>query len=239
MMAELKLARDRALQVIEQFQQQEQADRPLSSVALKRKASLAHLEQRKQLALVKNLEYLAKVEDDRLRTTLLKAQQAQSYQIQVEAFHEQSLHTRQLHLRSSIGDSSSSMDNLESIHAGIGTQQRHRAEERRRKHDRTASMDTVALYVSNLPRDGSVNDELVRALFGSLGYNLRKIHFYVNKDTNELKGDALVVYELPPDQDRQILTETVCAQVRSPTEPPPYSTRLYAHAHPLCSIRIL
>ena len=72
--------------------------------------------------------------------------------------------------------------------------------------------------MSSLPTDGSANEELLQALFGCLGYSIRKIHIYVNRQTGELKGDALVVYELPPDEDRNTLTETVCSQVRGMRE---------------------
>ena len=234
MSVKVQEARDRAMAIIRQFQTTKESTHPLlsssllssslllssssiSSPLLKRKAALEQLDQRKQSAMVKNLEYLAKMEEDRIRTNLIKVQQAQSDQQELEALHQQSLEMRRFYHHSST--TTTTTGSVPSTQAGIGTLERHRADDRqRRTQDRStkaAQDDTVAVYVANLPTNGSVNETVLRTLFGSLGYKLRKIHLYIHKDTNELKGDALVVYELPPDQDRTMVTETVCTQVRT------------------------
>jgi RNA recognition motif-containing protein len=62
---------------------------------------------------------------------------------------------------------------------------------------------SVAVYLSGLPEDGSVPEETMQALFGSYG-SFRKIHLHRNKKTGELKGDALVIYQI-----EQLLVDVV------------------------------
>jgi hypothetical protein len=218
--AQVQLARDRAMKIIQKIHDND-ISKAESEVSRKRKASLEQLSQRKRVAMVKNLEYLAKVEDDRLKSKLLKMHETRDYQNQLESYHQQSLQKRLQNLGKGRGWKNTTSTNATSTmtnQAGIGTQQRQWTEDKRRKNHQLASSDTVALYVSNLPTDGSASEDLLQALFGGLGYPLRKIHVYVNKQTGELKGDALVVYASPSNQDRNTLTETVCSQVRSPRE---------------------
>lgn len=220
--AEVQLARDRAMRIIQQFRESD-PNRVDSEMAQKRKASLEQLEKRKRLAMIRNLEYVAKAEDERLKEKLLQVHQAQEYHSKLEAHHQQSLQLRLQHLGKQtqtipITTTTPATTPLLSTQAGIGTQQRQRVEEKRRKTHlaaTTLSTETVAIYVSQLPTDGSVNEALLRTLFGSLGYSLRKVHIYTNKETGELKGDALIVYELPSGEDRNSLTSTVCSQVRT------------------------
>jgi RNA recognition motif-containing protein len=142
------------------------------------------------------------VEDERLRERLAQIQQTQAYeqhiQQQYQRRHDPVMNKSQ---------------------AGIGTEERHRVEEKIQKRrgpnhsNNASSSDSVAIYVSNLTPDGSANDDLLRELFSSYG-EIRKIHFYVDRDTGRRKGDALVIYSLRQDQDRTTLTESVCSQVR-------------------------
>jgi len=176
-----------------------------TEISRKRQAALEQLNKRKKLAMVKNLEYLAKLEDERLQAKLMSVHRAQDYQTRLEAYHQESLQKRLQHLGKGNGLTSTSQ-------AGIGTEQRQRVEEKKRKQQ-NVSNDTVALYVSNLPTDGSADEDLLRALFGGLGFSLRKIHFYLNKETGELKGDALAIYGLGAGENRRTLIETVCSQM--------------------------
>jgi hypothetical protein len=207
-----QLARNRAQVILTQFQRQEVDDLnrlegrevalERSEVARKRKECLLKLDERKKIAMLKNLEYVARVEDERLKEHLLMVQEAQQYHDKLEDYHSQVLELRSKALTS---------NNTIKRQAGIGTQQPERVDKKRKKQTADSSNDSVSIYVSNLPTNGSASEELMRALFGSYG-SLRKIHFYVDKRTGELKGDALVIYNLE-DEDRLMLTEAVCSQV--------------------------
>jgi len=186
---------------------------PYAAVELgrKRKECLELLKARERVALLKNLEYLSRVEDERLQERLLKIQQAQELERHMELQHKR---RHESNARTGIGV------NSRQSQAGIGTQQRQRVQEEQRnqygpaaKRNEFAS-ESVAIYVANLPRDGSADEELMRGLFSSYG-NIRKIHFYVDKRTGQRKGDALVIYSLQQGQDRSALTESVCSQVRA------------------------
>jgi hypothetical protein len=165
----------------------------------RRRACLDSLEERKRLSLLKSLEYVAHVEDERLRHQLDQIEQAKSYENLMDEHHR-----RRIQPSHAVSQS------------GIGTQQRQRLEQKRiseRPGDRSnSSSSSLAIYVSNLPSDGSVDEHIMRSLFGSYGA-LRKIHFYGDKETGLPKGDALVIYNLQPGQDRISLTEAVCSQV--------------------------
>ena len=173
------------------------------TLGLRRRECLDKLKERKRIALLKNLEYVARVEDERLQDRLARVQEAQEYHYQLEDYHNQVLELR----------STNNKMAMNALQAGIGTEQRQRAEKKRKQNTQSTSSDSLAIYVSNLPTDGSVSDDLMRALFGSYG-NLRKIHLYRDKQTGELKGDALIIYSLGQARDRSSITEAVCSQVR-------------------------
>lgn len=168
-----------------------------------RRECLARLEERKRLSLLKNLEYVARVEDGRLRHQLEQLEQARIYQNQMDEQYRRRVQ---------------SDDGRQSVsQAGIGTQPRQRLEKKRKLETpfgdvSTASSSSVAIYVSNLPADGSADEQVMTSLFGSYG-SLRKIHFYLNKNTGRLKGDALVIYSLQQGQDQTSFTQAVCSQV--------------------------
>jgi hypothetical protein len=162
---------------------------------------LEKLEERKHLALLKNLEYVARVEDERLRERLAKVQEAQAYYDQMEDRHNHFMEQRILK-----GNAKNSTQ------AGIGTEQRQRFEKKRKQQQ--VVNDSVSIYVSNLPQDDqAATEELMTALFGSYG-SLRKIHLYTDRQTGELKGDCLVIYNLEDGENRSTLTDAVCSQVR-------------------------
>jgi hypothetical protein len=174
----------------------------------KRYECLQQLQKREQVALLKNLEYLSKVEDERLRERLVQIQQTKAYEQHIQQ-QFQRRHDPTPALRSQ---------------AGIGTQERQRVEEKRKRHGppsnnsshfANSSSESVAIYVANLPqKDGPADDDLVRGLFSSYG-EIRKIHYYVDKSTGQRKGDALVIYSLQEGQDKVTLTDSVCSQVRN------------------------
>jgi hypothetical protein len=177
---------------------------PPGEYSQRRQVCLDWLDERKRLSLLKNLEYIARIEDERLRHQLEQIEQAKVYQNLMDEQHQRRIQTD--HSR----DAGSQ--------AGIGTQQRQRIEQKRKSdkpsdgNNSSSSSSSLAIYVSNLPIDGSVDEQVMRNLFGSYGA-LRKIHFYGDRETGNLKGDALVIYNLPNGQDRSLLTQSVCSQV--------------------------
>jgi hypothetical protein len=204
-----QMGRNRAKGIIDQFRDQTEVDinspEP-AELGRKRRFFLDQLKEKRRIAMFKNLEYVAQVEDERLKEHFKKMQEAQEYQSQVEENHTQVLQSRSNNLASGKHRNSS----MQNSQAGIGTEHQQRAEKKRKQQ--IATNDSLAIYVSNLPTDGSKSDDLMRALFGSYG-SLRKIHFYVDKRTGDLKGDALIIYHIDDVNEKSNLAEAVCSQV--------------------------
>ncbi|KAL3935185.1 MAG: hypothetical protein SGBAC_009241 [Bacillariaceae sp.] len=221
-----EIGRSKALAILENQKLQildDNKDRHLLSLdalppeewARRRRASFAKLQQKFQAAIFRNLEYVARVGEERLKAQAKQLKESERYNSEMEAYHAQVLQDR-----AKAFTAVRNKDYSFSV-AGIGTQQRQKGE-RKRKQGRTPVQDaSVAVYVSNLPNDGSASEELMRALFGSYG-SLRKIHFYMDKRTGDLKGDALVIYNTSnvDGNDRSqadiksSIVEAVCSQVR-------------------------
>ena len=178
---------------------------PNSELSRKRKVCMEQFNERKRLVLLKNLEYVARVQDERLRDHLAQVQEAQEYERRFYSLHQTILQKR-------------TQENAPNrlTQAGIGTQQRQSVEHKRKQLTAKKSDDSLAIYVWGLPSDGSVTQEVLQALFGHFG-TLRKIHIYVDKQTGDLKGDALVIYQITNDQEQKELLESVCSQVRELT----------------------
>jgi hypothetical protein len=206
-----QMARRRAIGIINQLKIQSEDDTMYlekTELGRKRRVCLDKLKEKHRIALLKNLEYAARAEDERLEEQLQRVQKAQEYHSQLEDYH-----THLLEIRSKrIADNTNKNNNnvIQRSQAGIGTEDRQRAEKKRKRQ--TIANDSVSIYVSNLPKDGSASDGLMRTLFGSYG-TLRKIHFYVDKGTGNLKGDALVIYNVEDASNKSTLTEAVCSQV--------------------------
>ena len=150
-----------------------------NSPSVVRQNGLATEAQRLRRALQRNLDYVTRRE-------------------QVEASYAQSQYQQLLNQR---------QQRWLQTQAGIGTQQRQRAEKVQRKAmGRDAS---EAVYVDGLQ---SANEKVLRQVFGGYG-SIQKVHFYHDKDTGVFKGDGLVVYRVSPGDQ---LIETVCAQVGFP-----------------------
>jgi hypothetical protein len=204
-----QMGRNRAKGIIDQFRGQTEVDinspQP-AELGRKRGVCMDRLKEKRRIAMFKNLEYVARLEDERLKEHFKKMQEAQEYQSQVEENHAQVLLSRSNNLASGKNRNSS----MQNSQAGIGTEHQQRAEKKRKQQ--IATNDSLAIYVSNLPTDGSKSDDLMRALFGSYG-SLRKIHFYVDKRTGDLKGDALIIYHIDDVNEKSNLAEAVCSQV--------------------------
>ena len=215
----VEAARLRAIEVIAKFQNQAEGygagylldPSNLGELGLKRQIFLEKFEEKLRLAMVKNLEYVAKVEDERLQAKLALQQQAEQYHVQLEEYHSQLLINRQTQQSQQKQNQHRQIQNSQ---AGIGTSQQQRYDKKRKQQQQ--HNESAAIYVSNIPKDGSCSQELMQALFSSYG-NLRKIHFYYDKHTGNLKGDALVIYNMDSDggnNDKSDLIDTVCSQVR-------------------------
>lgn len=222
-----EIGRSKALAILENQKLQimdDNKDRHLLSLdalppeewARRRRASFAKLQQKFQNAIFRNLEYVARVGEERLKAQAKQLQDSERYNSEMEAYHAQVLQDR-----AKAFTAVRNKDYSFTV-AGIGTQQRQKGERKRNQGRTPVQQDaSVAMYVSNLPNDGSASEELMRALFGSYG-RLRKIHFYMDKRTGDLKGDALVIYNTSSvdDDDRSqadiksSIVEAVCSQVR-------------------------
>jgi hypothetical protein len=170
-----------------------------------RRACLAKEEERKQLAFIKNLEYVASKE--RVRIHQLEQQVAQTAAMEQLAKQQYELSLAQRKERLSKASISSSVTLPVQEFAARGNK---RPRSKGQSHDPT----TAAVYVTGLPMesdDATVPETLIRHLFGSYG-TIVKVHLYRDKQYNRLKGDGLVVYRVEQ-MPRDILVETVCAQV--------------------------
>jgi hypothetical protein len=174
-------------------------------------------EHRKQEALLRNLEYVARQQIERSKERLAQLDATRMYEQQVTSHHEAMMKSR-------------SQSNHH--HAGIGTQKRQREEQKRiRSLPKALSSNdnSVAIYVAGIStrtnssngtttKSNTTTEEMMHSLFGCYG-KLRKIHFYVDKHTGKRKGDALVIYDVDTKDDhpmeaRNSLIDSVCSQVR-------------------------
>mmetsp|Transcript_24029 Transcript_24029/g.26799 ORF Transcript_24029/g.26799 Transcript_24029/m.26799 type:complete len:365 (-) Transcript_24029:102-1196(-) len=194
----------------------------------RRRECLDRFEERIKRALLKNLEHLSLVEEERLRKNILKVDEVKTLEQQIDDCYNQRLQSRQkLRMNDNKNDINTSA-------AGIGTKKRNQAEKKRKRNalpaslnneknrscggdnivnnSRSNSTSSVAIYLSNLPKDGSADEDVIKSLFGSYG-SIRKIHFYVDKVCGKKKGDALVIYSLQEGEDEALLMDSVCSQV--------------------------
>jgi hypothetical protein len=172
---------------------------------------------------------VARLEEERLAQQLQEVRQVKTLEQQIDERYRQKIEYRQKK-RNAVSDGS---NNINTSGAGIGTKQRRKAEAKRQKtamppslrnnrqqkgkrslnsSNNNSGSDSVAIYVSNLPTDGSFDEATIRGLFSAYG-SLRKVHFYLDKSTGKRKGDALVIYSLNEGEDEGALTESVCSQV--------------------------
>jgi hypothetical protein len=212
---------------------------PPWELAKRRRECLEKDEERKQRALFKNLRYVARLEEERLVQQLEEVQQIKTLEQQIDERYQQKMEHRQnLRKKNKKNIINNGSNNINTSGAGIGTKQRRKAEAKRQKTALPPSLrknhtkgnrgggggnnnnggdnngsGSVAIYVSNLPTDGSFDDEAtIRGLFSAYG-SLRKVHFYMDKTTGKKKGDALVIYSLKEGEEEVSLMESVCSQV--------------------------
>ncbi|KAL7575986.1 hypothetical protein ACA910_000774 [Epithemia clementina (nom. ined.)] len=185
----------------------EEPPEPLVFLEQRRRGMQREIMIRKH-ALLKNLEYVA--EKERLRSQTLQNDIAQARQLeeQAKAQYEAATLRRKQRINESL-----------STQAGIGTKQRKEAERIKVKEGHVPlksnkdDPSTVAVYISGLPKDGSLTSDAVKDLFGCYG-NIVKVHFYLNKTTGEVKGDGLVIYSFRGDENEgSNLVNMVCSQM--------------------------
>lgn len=222
-------ARARAQAVIARFhQQQEQllcaatatssreSEIPPALFAEQRYKGLRREEERKRKMLLKNLDYVLMQESERIGTLTAQIEQSaiyeelakRQYQIQLEQRKQRLLQLRD-------GGSRSGKQRQEQEFAPAKYGHGHRTSDFKQQQQHERNTPSIAVYLSGLPNDGSIDEAYVRNLFGVYG-SLRKVRFYRDKLTGKLKGDGLVVYNLPSqgnDAATMLLLETVCTQV--------------------------
>lgn len=169
-----------------------------------RHEQLQREQSRIEAALRKNFEYVAHRQEEKLQVQLRQLEQTRQVELELQQQHAQQLLLRKQQQQE---------HRNKPVLAGIGTRQR-RGVERSKKNqgNQVASQNgTVALYLSGLPVD--VSEHVLHQLFSSYG-SIRRIYLYRNKQTKELKGDALLVYEAPRSaKDKETLQSTVCSQM--------------------------
>lgn len=262
---EVQRGRSRALEILSQIQQQGQTGADLaapilsnsnsavsakftifepppiispSEYAERRRVCFEWLGNRKHLALLKNLDYVVRREEQRMEDRMKQIQQAQAYEQQLEGRHQRRLHylqeQRQQHRQGQYQRNDSSVNENTCQKTSF-----NRRLEKKRSGSGVESSSTVAVYITGLPvglSDYNANDrvgdnngggghnqngtqlkDVLHRLFGSFGV-LRKIHIYTEKDTGRWKGDALVIYQNPDDDDGDndvsSFVDLVCSQVR-------------------------
>lgn len=195
----------KAQAIVQKFQQQQHQFPPMqphdehassSDYRYRRQQQLEKEQERLHKATLKNFAYVAKREEARL--------QQQLAQLQETRVLEQQLHQQQ----------ASMLQNRQALSkAGIGTARRQALEEQKKRKGNVAKMNddlSVAIYVSGLPT--TITEDFLKQLFESYGA-MRRVHLYRDKQTGELKGDALVVYNVRKVTEKQDILDAACSQV--------------------------
>jgi hypothetical protein len=208
----------------------------------RRRECLDRFEERIKRALFKNLEHVSLIEDERIRQKLDQVEQVKTLEQKIEDRYNQRLESRQQQRRtnnnnqndintSGAGIGTKQRNRAEKKRKRNALPSSLREEEKNKNRDiggddcvinnnkskssKLSSSSSVAIYVSNLPKDdGSTTDgeNIIKELFGSYG-SIRKVHFYLDKISGRKKGDALVIYSLQEGEDEGSFLESVCSQV--------------------------
>ena len=199
----------KAQAIVQKFQQQHHHHFPLqeSHTSLqpcdyryRRQRQLEKEQERLHKATMKNFEYVAKQEEERLKRQLAQLQETQVL--------EQRLQEQQAAMLASRREQQATLSK-----AGIGTSRRQALEKQKQRKGHAIKLNdelSVAAYLSGLPTN--VTQDFVQSLFESYG-KIRRVHLYRNKQTGELKGDALVVYNVRRLTEKQEILDAVCSQV--------------------------
>jgi hypothetical protein len=144
----------------------------------------------------RNLEHVARRERDRARRLAAEIEACKDRQDRVRQRYDQALQERQrLQRRARLLERASQ--------AAVGSRERRGAERLKREsyghgapqgHPDSESAPSPEVYLSGIPADGTVSEAFLRKLFEPYGA-VRKVHFYRDKVSGQLKGDALIVFQ--------------------------------------------
>lgn len=190
----------KARSIVKKFTQQHYSGSDILPTDHRYRRELMLEKERKRLhmAMLKNFEYVARKEEDRLKVQLAQLQETKLLEQQLQQQHAAMLRERK-------------QASLAISKAGIGTSRRQTLEKSKQRHGHAVSSEndsSIAIYLSGLPK--TMTEDSVRQLFASYG-SIRRVHLYRQKQTGELKGDALVVYNAAAD--RQMILAAACSQV--------------------------
>ncbi|CAB9520224.1 expressed unknown protein [Seminavis robusta] len=222
-MTKVEEGRARANAILEKFRRLEQAHgaaAPLTTTSTsgcpllvnsnneyrqKRQVCLEQEAQRKKQFWIKNLEYVTKRSQKQLQQQLKQINQAQQWESQVQEQYRLALEARKKRLHST------TTTNTSTTQAGIGTAKRNRVERELQKTTHNHLQQTATIYLTGIPTNGSVPETTIQNLFSSYG-TIRKVHYYRDKQTGTLKGDALVVFQSSKNKNEELL-QMVCSQM--------------------------
>jgi hypothetical protein len=191
----------KARSIVLKFTQQHYSGSDISPAdyRYRRECMLEKERMRLHAAMLKNFQYVARKEEEHMKVKLAQLQETKVLEQQLQKQHAAMLIERK-------------QASLAITKAGIGTFRRQKVEKSKEREGHAVSNNvdlSIALYLSGLPKNTTENS--VRQLFASYG-SIRRIHFYRNKETGELKGDGLVVYNAAAGDGQEIL-DAVCLQV--------------------------
>lgn len=192
----------KARAIVQKFQQQYYSSTDVlpADYRYRRQQFLEKEQQRKHSAILKNLAYIARKEEDRLKKQLIQLEQTKRLEEQLHQQHALHLQHRK-----------DQQAGLLQTKAGIGTLQRQKEEKQKHRKGHAVSQELSAtIYCSGLPNTAS--EDIVRNLFGSYG-TIRRVILYRHKQTRELKGDALVIYSVKKETAKSEILNAVCMQV--------------------------
>lgn len=190
----------KARSIVKKFTQQHYSGSDILPAVYRYRRELMLEKERKRLhmAMLKNFEYVARKEEERLKVKLAQLEETKLLEQQLQQQHAAMLRERK-------------QASLAISKAGIGTSRRQTLEKSKQRQGLAVSNDndsSIVIYLSGLPK--TMTENSVRQLFASYG-SIRRVHLYRQKQTGELKGDALVVYNAAAD--RQMILAAACSQV--------------------------
>mmetsp|Transcript_30485 Transcript_30485/g.44278 ORF Transcript_30485/g.44278 Transcript_30485/m.44278 type:complete len:413 (-) Transcript_30485:227-1465(-) len=151
---------------------------------------------------LKNLEYIAKKDEEQYHQTIQHLNYTKQMQHQYDVNYTQCYQQKQQqHQQQKMAAA------LNSSHAGIGTSNRSKLEKQKKYHGHTPSTAMQkkynnSLYISNLNvtsktvQEEEMLEGTIQQLFGTYG-TLERVTLYRDKKSRRLKGDGLIVYDVP------------------------------------------